>query len=183
MCLVATYAAVCGAAYFGNRVLMCISRIQHASRQRRLAAALSNAYLINPVLSADRANLRATDEQVAGVRLLPKIFGERKQGLGDAGFGGQESQGCDDIVGVSQPSGQQLHKVLMDLWVLLSKALEGSSAEEAKLAVSQGMDRCGPWQPVDHSEIADDCTRSDDRNYALFNLRRYQTDLDQKASS
>ena len=30
-----------------------------------LVEALSNAYLINPVLNAERANLRATDEQVA----------------------------------------------------------------------------------------------------------------------
>jgi hypothetical protein len=67
----------------------------------------------------------------------------------------------------------------MDFWVLLSEALEGNSAEEAKLAVGEGMDRCGPWQPIDHSEIADDCTRSYDRNYALSDLRRYQTDLEQ----
>jgi hypothetical protein len=55
----------------------------------------------------------------------------------------------------------------MDFWVPLSEALEGRPTEEAKLAAGQGMDRCGPWQPVDHSEIADDRTRSYDRNYAL----------------
>ena len=40
-----------------------------------LVEALSNAYLINPVLNAERANLRATDEQVAvaksGLRAAP----------------------------------------------------------------------------------------------------------------
>ena len=66
----------------------------------------------------------------------------------------------------------------MDFWVRLSKAVEGASAEEAKLAVGQGMDRCGPWQPVDHSEITDDYTRSYDGNYALSDLRRHKTDLE-----
>jgi hypothetical protein len=80
--------------------------------------------------------------------------------VGDAGFHRQESQGCDDIVGLSQPSSQQLHKILMDFWMLSDKVLEGSSAEKAKLAVSQGKDRCGPWQPVDYSEVADDCART-----------------------
>jgi hypothetical protein len=48
----------------------------------------------------------------------------------------------------------------MDFWMLSDKVLEGSSAEKAKLAVSQGKDRCGPWQPVDYSEVADDCART-----------------------
>ena len=61
----------------------------------------------------------------------------------------------------------------MDFWVVFSEALEGGSTEEAKLAVGQGMDRRGPRQPIDHSEIADDRTRSYDRNYALPDLRRY----------
>jgi hypothetical protein len=94
------------------------------------------------------------------VTTASEIFRERKQGLGDAGFHRQESQGRDDIVGLSQPNGQQLHKIMMDFWMLLSKELEGSSVEKTKLAVGQGMDRCGPWQPVDHSKVADDCTRS-----------------------
>ena len=61
----------------------------------------------------------------------------------------------------------------MDFWVVLGEALEGGSAEETKLAVGQGMDRGGPRQPIDHSEIADAYTRSYDRNYALSDLRRY----------
>jgi hypothetical protein len=44
----------------------------------------------------------------------------------------------------------------MDFWVLLSKLLEGSSTETAKLAVGYGMHRCRPWQPVYYSEVADD---------------------------
>jgi hypothetical protein len=48
----------------------------------------------------------------------------------------------------------------MDFWVLSGKVLERSSGEKAKLAVGQGKDGCGPWQPVDYSEIANDCTRS-----------------------
>ena len=60
-----------------------------------LVEALSNAYLINPVLNAERANLRATDEQVAVAKsgLRPNISAS-----GDAAFQNQES----DIVGGSQ---------------------------------------------------------------------------------
>ena len=62
-----------------------------------LVEALSNAYLINPVLNAERANLRATDEQVAVAKsgLRPNISAS-----GDAAFQNQES----DIVGGSQKS-------------------------------------------------------------------------------
>ena len=65
-----------------------------------LVEALSNAYLINPVLNAERANLRATDEQVAVAKsgLRPNISAS-----GDAAFRNQES----DIVGGSQSSSVQ----------------------------------------------------------------------------
>ena len=65
-----------------------------------LVEALSNAYLINPVLNAERANLRATDEQVAVAKsgLRPNISAS-----GDAAFQNQES----DIVGGSQSSSVQ----------------------------------------------------------------------------
>ena len=48
-----------------------------------LIEALSNAYLINPVLNAERANLRATDEQVGVAKsgLRPNISAS-----GDAAF-------------------------------------------------------------------------------------------------
>ena len=57
-----------------------------------LIDALSNAYLINPVLNAERANLRATDEQVAVAKsgLRPNI-----NASGDAAFVNTET----DIVG------------------------------------------------------------------------------------
>jgi outer membrane protein len=57
-----------------------------------LVEALSNAYLINPVLSAQRANLRATDEQVAVAKsgLRPNISAS-----GDAAFQNTET----DITG------------------------------------------------------------------------------------
>ena len=60
-----------------------------------LVEALSNAYLINPVLNAERANLRATDEQVAVAKsgLRPGISAS-----GDAAFRNQES----DVVGGSR---------------------------------------------------------------------------------
>ena len=65
-----------------------------------LVEALANAYLINPVLNAERANLRATDEQVAVAKsgLRPNISAS-----GDAAFQNQES----DIVGGSQSSSVQ----------------------------------------------------------------------------
>jgi outer membrane protein len=65
-----------------------------------LVEALSNAYLINPVLNAERANLRATDEQVAVAKsgLRPNISAS-----GDAAFQNQES----DFVGGSRQQVQQ----------------------------------------------------------------------------
>jgi hypothetical protein len=56
--------------------------------------ALTNAYLINPVLNSERARLRATDEQVAVAisGLRPNISAS-----GDAAFRNQES----DIAGGS----------------------------------------------------------------------------------
>ena len=65
-----------------------------------LVEALSNAYLINPVLNAQRANLRATDEQVAVAKsgLRPNISAS-----GDAAFQNQES----DFVGGSRQQAQQ----------------------------------------------------------------------------
>jgi outer membrane protein len=65
-----------------------------------LVEALSNAYLINPVLNAERANLRATDEQVAVAKsgLRPNISAS-----GDAAFQNQES----DFVGGSRQQAQQ----------------------------------------------------------------------------
>ena len=64
-----------------------------------LVEALSNAYLINPVLNAERANLRATDEQVAVAisGLRPGISAS-----GDASFRNQES----DVVGGSRSNVQ-----------------------------------------------------------------------------
>src|SRR5262249_45717820 len=108
-----------------------------------------------------------------------EIFGKREQGVGHARLHGQERQGCNDAVGFSQPRGQEPHKVLMDFRVRLRKALESRPAEEAKLAVGQGMDRCRPWQPVDHGEIADRRPGSNKRDYALSPWRRYQPDLEQ----
>jgi len=64
-----------------------------------LVEALSNAYLINPVLNAERANLRATDESVAVAisGLRPGISAS-----GDAAFRNQES----DVVGGSRSNAQ-----------------------------------------------------------------------------
>ena len=64
-----------------------------------LVEALSNAYLINPVLNAERANLRATDESVAVAKsgLRPGISAS-----GDAAFRNQES----DVVGGSRSNQQ-----------------------------------------------------------------------------
>ena len=76
-----------------------------------LVEALSNAYLINPVLNAERANLRATDEQVAVAKsgLRPGI-----SATGDAAFRNQESdvvggsrqkvQTCDEVTRLNEPA-------------------------------------------------------------------------------
>ena len=67
----------------------------HPVAAETLQEALSNAYLINPVLSSERARLRATDEQVAVAKsgLRPNISAS-----GDAAFQNQES----DIAGGSR---------------------------------------------------------------------------------
>jgi outer membrane protein len=73
-----------------------------------LVEALSNAYLINPVLNSERANLRATDEQVAVAKsgLRPNITA-----TGDAAFRNQESdvvggtvQQCDAATAAQEPA-------------------------------------------------------------------------------
>ena len=53
-----------------------------------LVEALSNAYLINPVLNAERANLRATDEQsrCRQVWLAPRHQRIRRRGLPKPGI-------------------------------------------------------------------------------------------------
>ena len=65
-----------------------------------LVEALSNAYLINPALNAERANLRATDEQVSVAisGLRPTISAS-----GDAAFQNTET----DIEGGSRQQGNQ----------------------------------------------------------------------------
>jgi outer membrane protein len=64
---------------------------------------LSNAYLINPVLNSERANLRATDEQVAVAKsgLRPNISAS-----GDAAFVNTET----DIVGGSRQQAQKVQQ-------------------------------------------------------------------------
>ena len=86
-----------------------------------LAQALSDAYLVNPVLNAERARLRAIDEQVAFAKsgLRPFISGSADTaysnqnssssapGILDFGFGGLTSDGVNHphgyAVGLSQP--------------------------------------------------------------------------------
>ena len=72
----------------------------HPVAAETLLEALSNAYLINPVLNSERARLRATDEQVAVAKsgLRPNISAS-----GDAAFQNQES----DIVGGSRQHSSQ----------------------------------------------------------------------------
>jgi outer membrane protein len=67
----------------------------HPVAAETLQEALSNAYLINPVLNSERARLRATDEQVAVAKsgLRPNISAS-----GDAAFQNTET----DIVGGSR---------------------------------------------------------------------------------
>ena len=72
----------------------------HPVAAETLTEALSNAYLINPVLNSERARLRATDEQVAVAKsgLRPNISAS-----GDVAFRAQQS----DIVGGSRQNAQQ----------------------------------------------------------------------------
>jgi hypothetical protein len=72
----------------------------HPVAAETLQEALSNAYLINPVLNSERARLRATDEQVAVAKsgLRPNITA-----LADAAFQNTET----DMVGGSRQQVQQ----------------------------------------------------------------------------
>jgi len=86
-----------------------------------LVEALSDAYLINPVLSAERARLRATDEQVAVAisGLRPNISAS-----GDASFQNQES----DIVGGSRSNVQTCDKATAALEPAFCASLLASQA-------------------------------------------------------
>jgi outer membrane protein len=75
-----------------------------------LDEALSNAYLINPALNSERANLRATDEQVSIAKsgMRPNI-----SATGDAAYQNSDSdtvggrgnvQKCDKLTQVSEPA-------------------------------------------------------------------------------
>jgi hypothetical protein len=57
--------------------------------------------------------------------------------------------------------------------------VKGNLADKAELAVGHGNDRRRPRQPIDHGEVADDRTRTENRNYPLLALRRCQADLEQ----
>ena len=86
-----------------------------------LIEALSNAYLINPVLNAERANLRATDEQVAVAKsgLRPNVSAS-----GDAAFQNQES----DITGATRNNVQQCDSATAALEPAFCASLEASQA-------------------------------------------------------
>ena len=73
-------------------LLLAVSFCARPALAETLGEAMANAYLINPVLNAERANLRATDEQVpiAKSGMRPTI-----SATGDAAFRNTES----DIVG------------------------------------------------------------------------------------
>src|SRR6188768_1533594 len=65
-----------------------------------LEQALTDAYLVNPVLNSERARLRATDEQVALAKsgLRPLITGEadtsfQNQNIDTSGTGGRRQSG------------------------------------------------------------------------------------------
>jgi outer membrane protein len=86
-----------------------------------LIEALSNAYLINPVLNAERANLRATDEQVAVAKsgLRPNISAS-----GDAAFQNQES----DIAGGSSSNQQKCDTATAALEPAFCASLDAAQA-------------------------------------------------------
>ena len=86
-----------------------------------LIEALSNAYLINPVLNAERANLRATDEQVAVAKsgLRPNVSAS-----GDAAFQNQES----DIAGATRNNVQKCDSATAALEPAFCASLEASQA-------------------------------------------------------
>ena len=90
-----------------------------------LVEALSNAYLINPVLNAERANLRATDEQVAVAisGLRPGISAS-----GDASFRNQES----DVVGGSRSNVQTCDAATAALEPAFCAFLHDTTAAAAK---------------------------------------------------
>src|SRR5262245_60512911 len=66
----------CGGAVLVFAFLV-LSNLGRPARAETIEEALADAYLINPVLNAERARLRATDEEVALAKsgLRPFIFG------------------------------------------------------------------------------------------------------------
>jgi hypothetical protein len=66
------------------------------------------------------------------------------------------------------------YQVTVDLGIVLKAFEEGAAAQKGQAAVSQRLDRGGPWQSVKHCEFADDRSRSKDSEDPLRALgRRY----------
>lgn len=93
----------------------------HPVAAETLQEALSNAYLINPVLSSERARLRATDEQVSVAKsgLRPNISAS-----GDAAFQNQES----DIAGGSRNNVQKCDAATRETEPAFCASLDASEA-------------------------------------------------------
>ena len=93
----------------------------HPVAAETLQEALSNAYLINPVLSSERARLRATDEQVSVAKsgLRPNISAS-----GDAAFQNQES----DIAGGSRNNVQKCDAATRETEPAFCASLDASQA-------------------------------------------------------
>jgi outer membrane protein len=81
------------------------------ARAETLVEALANAYLINPALNAERARLRATDEQVAvaksGLRPNVSASGDTSFKHYEADVAGsptQQTQTCDAVTAAAEPA-------------------------------------------------------------------------------
>ena len=85
-------------------LLACLTLFPGGASAETLFEALENAYLINPTINAERARLRATDEEVAGAMsgFRPTIFG-----TGEANYltqhGNIKGQG-NDCIATGKPS-------------------------------------------------------------------------------
>ncbi len=111
-----------------------VSVLGRPANAETLEEALADAYLINPVLNAERARLRAVDEQVALAKsgLRPQIFG-----TGDASFQNQQVESSipstNTTGGVTHPRGYsvQLTQPLFEGFQNLNAIRQAKSTVQA----------------------------------------------------
>jgi hypothetical protein len=124
------------------------------------------------------ANL-VSDEQLALRRGgLSKVFGKLKQGACDACLERKKARGRYLVIGLPQTLDKSGDEVTVNLRIVTQTFEEITAGHEGQFAISERLNRGGPWQSVKHCEFADDRSRSEDSEDPLCALRRSYAHLE-----